>query len=300
MIRIVAATATMLALSLAGCTAAQPQVGSVIIGSTSSATLAPPAPEATGGPSPASPATPMAAKKTFWHPSPGLSWQIQYAGTLAATDAQVVDLDGVETTKAQVSALHAQGKKVICYFSAGSYENWRGDRKKFPKSVIGRQLPGWAGERWLDIRKIATLASIMAKRMDQCKAKGFDAVDPDNMDGYQNAPTGFPLKAKHALAYLKVLSKAAHARGLAIGLKNATDLIGKAKPVVEFAVNEECAHYDECNAYLLLLKANKAVFHVEYTDAEPTGSIDQVCAKSPNGFSTVVKNRSLDAWAQYC
>ncbi|MBU4188171.1 MAG: endo alpha-1,4 polygalactosaminidase [Propionicimonas sp.] len=238
--------------------------------------------------------SPMAAAKKIWRPKPGLTWQIQYAGKLAATQANVVNLDGVETSKAQVTKLHAQGKKVICYFNAGGYENWRADRKKFPKSVLGKPLDGWPGERWLDIRKAKKLLPIMKKRMDQCKAKGFDAVDPDNMDGYQTA-TGFPLKSKHALTYLKALSKAAHQRGLAIGLKNATDLIGKAKGLVEFAVNEECLEYDECSAYLPLLKAGKAVFHVEYT-----GSIDDICKQVPAGFATVRKHPQLDAWEQHC
>jgi hypothetical protein len=240
------------------------------------------------------PLSTLATAKKIWHPRPGLTWQIQYSGALAATAAQVVDLDGVETTSAQVASLHAQGKKVICYFNAGGYENWRPDRKKFPKSVIGKRLDGWAGERWLDVRQIKKLLPIMKKRMDQCKAKGFDAVDPDNMDGYQTS-TGFPLKSKHSLAYLKALRKAAHKRGLAIGLKNATDLIAKAKTLVEFAVNEECLTYDECNAYLPLLKAGKAVFHIEYTD-----SIEAICQKVPAGFSTVRKHLSLDAWEQHC
>lgn len=238
---------------------------------------------------------PALAVKKIWHPKPGLSWQIQYSGHLAPTKAKVVDLDGVETTKAQVTKLHQDGKKVICYFNAGGYENWRPDRKKFPKSVIGKKLGDWPGERWLDVRKLSKLMPIMKKRMDQCKAKGFDAVDPDNMDGYQNSPTGFPLKAKHSLAYLRALSKAAHARGLAIGLKNATGLLGKAKPLVEFAVNEECVHYRECGSYRPLIKAGKAVFHVEYT-----GYRAQICAKAPAGFSTVIKHLKLDAWAAYC
>lgn len=242
----------------------------------------------------------VTAKATpkVWKPTPGQSWQLQYAGPLAPTTASVVDLDGEDTTAAQVAALHAQGKKVICYFSAGSYENWRADRKKFPKKVIGKALPGWPGERWLDIRKVHTLLPIMSKRMDRCKAKGFDAVDPDNMDGYDNAPTGFPLKKKNAVAYLKALSSAAHARGLAIGLKNALDLLAKARPLVDFAVNEECVQYQECGRYRDFVRAGKAVFHVEYTDNGTT--IAQACAGSLGGFSTVLKHRDLDAWAVFC
>ncbi|MCE1174284.1 MAG: endo alpha-1,4 polygalactosaminidase [Propionibacteriales bacterium] len=231
----------------------------------------------------------------LWHPAQGLTWQIQFAGALAPTTAEVVDLDGVETTKAQVAALHAQGKKVICYFNAGGYENWRPDRKKFPKKVIGKPLGDWPGERWLDIRKVKTLMPIMTKRIQQCKAKGFDAVDPDNMDGYANAPTGFALKQKHAVAYLKALSKAAHARGLAIGLKGALEIIGKATPMVEFAINEQCLQYDECAAYDPLTRVGKPVFHIEYQ-----GSMESICARVPAGFSTVRKHLDLDAWAEYC
>ncbi len=259
------------------------------------------APTTAGASVPAPTAALTTAAKTkpkIWKPIVGQSWQIQYAGTLAATTALVVDLDGEATSKADVTALHAQGKKAICYFSAGSYENWRSDRKTFPKKVIGKALPGWPGERWLDIRKLHTLLPIMSKRMDQCKAKGFDAVDPDNMDGYDNAPTGFPLRQKHAAAYLTALSSAAHARGLAIGLKNALDLLPTARPLVEFAVNEECEQYDECGRYRNFVRAGKAVFHVEYTDNGTTRA--QACAGSPAGFSTVLKHRDLDAWAAFC
>jgi hypothetical protein len=273
-----------LALMLAGCAAGSRDVaspGSGAVASTGSQTLV---------------ATPgvQASGKTIWRPRPGLSWQLQYSGALAATTAAVVDLDGVETMASQVAALHAAGKKVICYFNAGGYENWRSDRKKFPTSVIGKPLGDWPGERWLDVRKLSTLMPIMSKRMDQCKAKGFDAVDPDNMDGYQNV-TGFALKSKHSLAYLKALSKAAHQRGLAIGLKNTTGLIAQALPLVEFAVNEECLRYRECSDYAAAIMAGKAVFHVEYT-----GSINAICAQNPTGFSTVRKHLSLDAWALYC
>ena len=238
-------------------------------------------------------ASPQAAE--IWRPAQGLSWQLQYAGALAATEAQVVDLDGVETSKAQVAALHAQGKKVVCYFSAGSWENWRPDRTKFLKSLIGKPLDGWPDERWLDIRQLKKLMPIMAKRLDQCRDKGFDAVDPDNLDGYANAPTGFPLTQKHALAYLKALAKAAHSRGLAIGLKNALALLPKATGLVEFAVNEQCLQYHECGRYSGLVAAGKPVFQVEYS-----GTIAAICAARPAGFSTVRKHLNLDAWAQYC
>ena len=48
----------------------------------------------------------------------------------------------------------------------------------------------------MDIRQIDILGPIMQARLDLCKQKGFDAVEPDNVDAYQNKP-GFPMTASH-------------------------------------------------------------------------------------------------------
>lgn len=237
-------------------------------------------------------ATTLAAQR--WRPSPGTSFQIQYSGKLRVGSAQVIDLDGADTRTATVRSLKRSGKRVICYFNAGAWEDWRSDKKKFPASVIGAKLDGWPDERWLDIRKRSILMPIMIARLKVCKAKGFDAVDPDNMDGYQ-ARTGFPITRKAELAYLKALSKAAHKLGLSIGLKNGLKLIKAALPMVDFAVNEQCLQYHECSAYRPFVRAGKAVFHIEYR-----GRIDSICTRAPSGFSTVLKHLSLNAWVRRC
>ena len=51
---------------------------------------------------------------------------------------------------------------------------------------------------------------------------------------------------------------------LAIGLKNAIDIIPDVVDVVQFAVNEQCHEYSECEAYKPFTDANKAVFNIEY------------------------------------
>jgi hypothetical protein len=66
--------------------------------------------------------------------------------------------------------------------------------------VLGRNLDGWPGERWLDIRRIGALRPIMKARIAKCARKGFDAVEPDNIDGYQNR-SGFPLTGSDQLRY---------------------------------------------------------------------------------------------------
>lgn len=229
-----------------------------------------------------------------WRPKPGASFQIQYSGKLRATSASVIDLDGEETSAATVAKLKRLGKRVICYINAGAWENWRSDKAKFPARVRGKKLDGWPDERWLDVRKRSILVPIMTARMKTCKAKGFDAVDPDNMDGYQ-AKTGFAITRKAELAYLKALSRAAHRLGLSIGLKNGLSMIRSAQPMVDFAVNEQCLQYHECSAYRPFVRAKKAVFQIEYR-----GSIASICAHRPAGFSTVRKHLRLDAWVRHC
>ena len=153
------------------------------------------------------------ATEERWQPEPGLSWQWQLTGNIDTSyNVDVYDVDAVETPAATVDELHADGRKVICYISAGSWENWRPDREDFPPFVKGRPLGGWPGERWLDIREIDTLRPIMKNRMDVSASKGFDAVEPDNVDGYANR-SGFPLTYADQLAYNRMLAEEAHERG---------------------------------------------------------------------------------------
>ena len=241
------------------------------------------------------PASPRSAARTWWKPVQGQPWHLQLNGTpLLPKGVKVVDLDGNDTTAATVAAAHAKGMRAICYINAGGWEEWRPDAGRFPAAVRGRDLDDWPGEKWLDIRRTAVLLPIMAARMDQCRAKGFDAVDPDNLDGYQ-ASTGFPITAHHAVAYQTALAQLAHQRGLAIGLKNATDLVPRLAGVVDFAVNEECLAYQECVGYQPLLARRRPVFHVEYT-----GERASICARRPKGFSSILASQDLDGATQRC
>jgi len=161
-----------------------------------------------------------------------------------------------------IDSLHEQGKHVICYFSAGSYENWRVDKNTFPSEVLGKTMDGWENEQWLDISN-ESLAPIMRKRLDLAKQKGCDGVEPDNMDGYINE-SGFALSAANQLAYNKFIANEARKRGLSVGLKNDLEQIESLERYFDFAVNEECYEYEECHMLKPFIDANKPVFHVEY------------------------------------
>lgn len=201
----------------------------------------------------------------------------------AVADPEVYDIDGFDNPASTVTALHDRGKRAVCYLSGGSYENWRSDASTFPASVLGNNLDGWAGERWLDVRQIGVLGPIMQKRLDMCKSKGFDAVEFDNVDGYTNN-TGFPLSAADQLNYDTFLANEAHARGLSVGLKNNIDQIPQLASVFDFAVNEQCNQYNECGNYsTYFVQNNKAVFNIEY-DTQPSSFCPAMNSQNINAY----------------
>jgi hypothetical protein len=222
--------------------------------------------------------------------------QVQYSGKLQVpTSTRVVDVDGQDTSAATVRALHARGKMLICYISAGSLESYRPDASKFPKAVVGKVLDGWPQERWLDIRQRSVLLPLMKARVAMCKSKGFDAMDFDNVDGYSN-DTGFPLRASDQLAYDKALAGLAHAAGMRAVLKNALSLIPRLVTSFDAAVNEQCVQYSECGAYAPFVRAHKPVWVLEYST-----SLAKACQATKTVRVHVQrKHLSLDAWRQAC
>lgn len=162
----------------------------------------------------------------------------------------VYDIDLEYNSAATVRALHARGKKVICYIDVGVYETYRTDAHKFraisPK-IWGNADAGWNGSYWLDIRRIAELAPIMKARIQACKDKGFDAVEPDEMTGYSNDP-GFPLTYADQLAYNKAVARWAHAIGISVGLKGDIEQAHDLAPYFDWFLVEECYQYSECTS----------------------------------------------------
>lgn len=211
------------------------------------------------------------------------------------------DIDLVESSSAAISSLHADGRVVICYFSAGSREDWRPDADSFTAADYGNGLDGWPGENWLDIRS-QNVRNIMKARLDLAASKQCDGVEPDNVDGYAN-DTGFQLTQANQIDYNEFLATEAHARGLSVGLKNAVDLVAQLEPSFDWALNEECLSYNECGTLQPFLSAGKAVFHVEYVDntSQGTAKSNAVCGDSSiAGFSTLIKTWDLDAWRLAC
>ncbi|WP_111498017.1 endo alpha-1,4 polygalactosaminidase [Marinobacter bohaiensis] len=232
----------------------------------------------------------------WYQPVPLTTWQWQLQGTVNESYAvEMYDIDLFDADISVIQSLQASGKKVICYFSGGSYENWRDDAGAFDDADLGNALDGWDGERWLDIRN-QNVRDIMAARLDVAVDKGCDGVEPDNMDGYTNDP-GFDVTAADQLDYNRWLANAAHTRELAVALKNDLAQVGDLVDYFDFAVNEQCFEYDECDKLQPFIDANKAVFNAEYLDAYRTDTAQRnaLCTASVNRqFSTLILDLELD------
>ena len=207
-----------------------------------------------------------------WHPGLRVSWNwvLNHVPAPPYRAVQMYDIDGFDAQASDVTALHGAGIKAVCYLSVGSYEDWRSDAAQFPAAVLGNNLDGWAGERWLDVRDVqqagSQLAKIMGARLDMCRAKGFDAVEFDNMDGYTNK-TGFPLTAAQQAYYDAFLANGAHQRGMSAVMKNDLDQVSTLLPYFDFALNEQCNEYSECGALSQFVAAGKPVFNAEYASS---------------------------------
>lgn len=248
----------------------------------------------------ASPIPSLDAAPGYWIPASGTAWQWQLTGLPVdlGVEADVYDLDLFETDAETIAALHAQGRKAICYISAGSWEDWRPDATDFPQEAIGEKYEGWPGERWLDIRRLDLLAATVATRLRLCREKGFDAVEPDNIDGYTN-DTGFPITYEDQLRYNRWLASEAHALGLSIGLKNDPEQVVDLVSDFDWALTEDCFDQGWCDSLSPFLHAGKTVLAAEYTD---TGvDFERACAELPQaGFSLILKDRELSAWREVC
>jgi hypothetical protein len=226
----------------------------------------------------------------IWQPAPGTTWQWQLADDINTSyDVEMYDIDLFDAPQEIIDELHADKRIVICYFSGGSWEDWREDADDFPDQVLGETLEGWEDERWLDIRQIELLEPIMAARLDLAAVKTCDGVEPDNVAGYDN-DTGFNLSYDDQLTYNIWLAEQAHERGLSIGLKNDLDQIEDLVEHFDWALNEECFFFEECELLLPFIEADKAVFGVEY-DGDPA---DYCPLANEMNFSWLTKSLDLE------
>lgn len=129
-------------------------------------------------------------RTSIWQPEVGAAWQIVLLKPIevdgqgnVSPDVDIYDIDLYDNPVETFTALRKAGRKSICYFSAGSWEDWRDDKDEFDEADLGSEMDGWPDERWLNVSS-ANVRRIMKKRIEVAASKGCDAIDPDNVDGF--------------------------------------------------------------------------------------------------------------------
>jgi hypothetical protein len=202
-----------------------------------------------------------------WYPDPTTKpWQWQLQGKIdTRIHACVYDVDGFETPKRTVVRLHRKHVKAVCYLDVGSWESYRPDKGEFPRSVIGRRYQGFPDERWLDVAHFHRFEKPLKQRFNMCARKGFDAVEPDNIQGWEKENhTGFRITRQDQLRFNRWVAQQVHGRGMAVALKNDGRQADKLIHAFDFAIVEQCFQYHECGLYRTFIRHHKAVFETEY------------------------------------
>lgn len=204
----------------------------------------------------------------------------------------------------------AAGKYNICYVNAFQTQPADGKwwMKNYPNLLAkknGKYItdPNWPGEYLLDTStpgKRDVLLSIVGPWIDKCARDGFKAIEPDNLDSWTRSHS--VLKKQHNIAFATKLSQRAHAAGLAIAQKNASDLarIGISQIGFDFAIVEECQIWSECEDYTDIYGAQ--VYEIEYNDnsvdadgntVEPIAFFKAACASRGKAISIIYRDRDV-------
>ncbi len=192
----------------------------------------------------------------------------------------------------------ASGRYNICYVNAFQTQPEESDWWKrqhadlLLRTSTGAYVedPGWPGELLLDISTAAkrtALGTILDGWFKACAAKGFQAIEPDNLDSWTRS-RGLLTRA-HAQEFAKLLIASAHRHGLAIAQKNTME-IGSLG--FDFAIAEERAVYDECGSYQRLY--GDRVIEIEYTD-NPRKHYEQACQDHGGRLSVILRDRDVVA-----
>lgn len=240
-----------------------------------------PAPTPVATPTPTPAPTPVAGGIKL-PPIGVLSWDWQIG---AGSDAQIVvpsgvklmDVDVFSTSAAKVAQMKAQGVYTVCYINAGSYQPGLPDSGQYPSYLFVQADPDWAGEYFLDVTDVfkpnSVLAKILRERMRLCKEKGFDAMEPDNLQNDENVRGG-KITTQQQIDFNGWIADTAHEYGLAVFQKNGPDKIllkdRTGKMMVEKfdgILNEECQQYNECGPLAEYVKRGKLALNVEYSVA---------------------------------
>jgi len=187
----------------------------------------------------------------------------------------IYDVDGIINPASTVAALHDEGTHAVCYVEVGAAGNYYSAAQEgIPTTyyqqlrqagLFGKKVRGYP-EYYLDIRSTTTVSIVESMIDQQCAAKGFDAVETDIDEEYDDN-SGFPLTKSIEEQYMTTLADYMHGLGLGWWIKNpddtgdsyATDMY----PLADAVLTEQCNQYSSCDL-LSAYEGHKAVFNAEY------------------------------------
>jgi hypothetical protein len=197
-------------------------------------------------------------------------------------DGNTIADDYVFTTDA-INAIHASGRHVIGYITVGDAENFRADYQQmvdfdaacrgcFIGNPFSRTFPN---EWYVNINNGRGQADFMRKmvqaRIDKVAAAGFDSVEPDVDNAFENN-SGFNISGATQIAYNVSIARIAHADGLSINLKSDVDQAMNPDLIsaFDYVLDEQCFQYNQCGDYSGFQQAGKSIFNAEYRVAPDT------------------------------
>ncbi len=258
-----------------------------------SPTPPPPTPTPPPPPPPSTPPPPSGIKLP---PTGKISWDWQIgagsdSGVVVPAGVTLMDVDGFDISASKVAEMKQKGIYTVCYLDVGSYEAGRSDFDQYKyddyKYLLLEKDPDWP-EYFFDITDVfkpnSLLAKILKGRFQMCKDKGFDAVEPDNLQNDENVrgivtdlnPTGRKISTQQQIDFNGWVADTVHQYGLAVFQKNGPDkILSKDKTgkmmVEKFdgILNEQCQEYStqgasECTPLAEYTKLGKLALNVEY------------------------------------
>ena len=232
--------------------------------------------------------------------------EVRLPPTAGAFDYQLGGVDdsvALAVVVRDAGARPMPGAYSVCYVNGFQTQPGEGDR--WLSSHGGAVLrgadgapvtdPDWPDEYVLDPStesQRTTILGVLGPLIIDCAAKGFDAVEIDNLDTFLRFPDR--IDDAGAIALARSYAELAHGHGLAIGQKNAAESTERGQREVgfDFAVAEECAAYAECDRYARVYGPH--VLQIEYTDNLPA-PFREVCASASRAPLTILRDRDLVA-----
>jgi hypothetical protein len=228
-----------------------------------------------------------------------------YVDTKVSGDGNfVVNTDAVD-------AIHVAGGHAICYLDAGDAETYRPDYQRFVEfddacdgCLIGNPFSQvFPDEFFLNINndqgQRAFILKVNRDRVRKCAAAGFDGVEWDIIDTFEDSHSGFHISYRSQLMFNTRLANMAHHFGMSVAMKNDPSQVKDLLPYFDYAIVEECFQYHFCAGSpppgeVAFVQAGKAVFEVEYRLTR-----DEFCPDAETlGFNAIKKSPNYSLFAQ--